>query len=224
MSGAETATIVDCWNRIGVAGDQSCDKLVRHIHCRNCEVYAAAAQRNLQRPLEQSYRAEWAELLRQPLDAVQRERQSVLVFRLGREWVALPTAMCGAVAPSVRAWRVPHRNAAGLAGIVNIGGRLLPAIDLAVLLGVDLAEAAPAAGRHAFARILVVEWEGQQFALAVDEVHGILRHTADQLQAPAATINKGMERFLTGVLCEGALHIGCLDGNLIGHHMARTLR
>ena len=222
MSAADT--IIDCWNRIGVAGDQSCDKLARHIHCRNCEVYGQAAQRNLQRPLEPAYRAQWAELLRQPLPEVQRERQSALVFRIGREWLALPTAMCSAVAPSARAWRVPHRNASGLSGIVNIGGRLMPAIDLAALLGIDLADVAPVVGRHAYARVLVIDWEDRQFALAVDEVHGIVRHMAEQLQAPAATINKGMERFLSGVLCEGAMRIGCLDGDLIGHQMARAMQ
>ena len=57
----------DCWNQIGVAGDQSCDKLAPHVHCRNCDVYAGAAQRNLQRPVGDGYRAEWAAQLRQPV-------------------------------------------------------------------------------------------------------------------------------------------------------------
>ncbi len=35
--------IDDCWNRIGVRGDGSCPELKRHIHCRNCPVYSAAA-------------------------------------------------------------------------------------------------------------------------------------------------------------------------------------
>ena len=46
----------DCWNRIGVSGDQSCEKLEQHVHCRNCEVYSSAAQRNLQRPVGDGYR------------------------------------------------------------------------------------------------------------------------------------------------------------------------
>ena len=28
--------ISDCWNQIGVVGDQSCDKLPANVHCRNC--------------------------------------------------------------------------------------------------------------------------------------------------------------------------------------------
>ena len=33
----------DCWNRIGIHGDKSCERLAAHVHCRNCEVHAAAA-------------------------------------------------------------------------------------------------------------------------------------------------------------------------------------
>ena len=32
---ADMLTLADCWNRIGVAGDQSCEKLAAHVHCRN---------------------------------------------------------------------------------------------------------------------------------------------------------------------------------------------
>jgi len=34
-----------CWRRIGVSGDRSCPELAQHVHCRNCPVYAGAAQR-----------------------------------------------------------------------------------------------------------------------------------------------------------------------------------
>ncbi|HBP1772226.1 TPA: chemotaxis protein CheW, partial [Pseudomonas aeruginosa] len=39
----DTQQVDDCWNRIGVHGDKSCERLAEHVHCRNCEVYAAAA-------------------------------------------------------------------------------------------------------------------------------------------------------------------------------------
>ena len=47
---ADTQAIDDCWNRIGVRGDQSCPLLIEHIHCRNCALYAAAAIRLLDDP------------------------------------------------------------------------------------------------------------------------------------------------------------------------------
>ena len=32
-----------CWQRIGVQGDRSCERLVQHVHCHNCERHAEAA-------------------------------------------------------------------------------------------------------------------------------------------------------------------------------------
>ncbi|MES3024369.1 MAG: chemotaxis protein CheW [Pseudomonadota bacterium] len=221
---ANLVPIVDCWNRIGVSGDQSCDKLVLHIHCRNCEVYSAAAQRNLQRAVSAQYREEWAERLREPAPQAAPTDMSSLVFRIGREWLALPTRICSSVAPLVASHRLPHRGGRGLLGIVNVGGRLLPAVTLGALLGIDEQEVAAVSGRHTFARLLVVEWDGQQFALPVADVHGVVRHGAVALRTPAATVNKGGVPFISGVLTEGALQIGVLDAELVGHQLAGLLR
>lgn len=216
--------IDDCWNRIGVNGDQSCARLATHIHCRNCEVYSGAAQRNLQRPVDAGYRAHWADLLRQPQQRSAASDQSALVFRIGAEWLALPTATVGSVAPLAAGHRLPHRTSAGLLGIVNVGGKLTPMMALGALLGVDDQAAPATSGRHVFARLLVMSWEGQSFALPVADLHGIVRYPHASLAAPAATINRGLERFLTGVLAHGALRVGVLDGALVGHQLARLLR
>ena len=45
----DAQAIDDCWNRIGIHGDNSCPLLIEHIHCRNCAVYSAAATRLLDR-------------------------------------------------------------------------------------------------------------------------------------------------------------------------------
>ena len=46
---ARLSEVDDCWNRIGIRGDKSCERLPEHVHCRNCPVYAAAAKRILDR-------------------------------------------------------------------------------------------------------------------------------------------------------------------------------
>src|SRR5471032_222368 len=181
----------DCWNRIGVAGDQSCEKLTQFIHCRNCDVYASAAQGNLQRPVDAGYRRQWAEHFRQP---------------------------------QAKPHKLPHRNERWLAGIVNVGGTLYPCMALADLLGVDESDGEAATGRHTFARLLLLQWEGQAYALPVADLHGIVRYAAAAVRTPAATINKGLTRFLSGVITHQDLHIGCLDATLIGYQLARTLR
>jgi chemotaxis-related protein WspD len=214
----------DCWNRIGVAGDQSCEKLGQHIHCRNCAAYSGAAQRNLQRPVDAGYRAEWAGHFRQPQAARQASDQSALVFRIGREWLALPTRAVGSVAPLAPAHRLPHRGGRGLLGIVNVAGKLTPSMSLGALLGIDEHDAPATTGRHVFARLLVMQWEGQAFALPVADLHGIARYASAGLAAPAATINKGLEHFLAGVLAQGDMRIGVLDESLVGQQLARSLR
>jgi len=221
---ATTVDVQDCWNVIGVNGDQSCDKLEQVVHCRNCEVYANAAQKNLQRPVGDNYKKEWAAHFRQAAVDTQQEDASCLVFRIGREWLSLPTRMFVAVAPIATPHRLPHRASRGLSGIVNVGGTLYPCMSLAELLGIDEREGEAATHRHTFARLLLTQWEDQAYALPVADLHGILRYTSSKVQAPAATINKGLSRFLTGVITHDDMRIGMLDEALIGYQLARTLR
>lgn len=216
--------IRDCWNVIGVNGDQSCEKLQEVVHCRNCDVYAAAAQRNLQRPVSSDYKKTWAEHFRQAATDNQQQDASCLVFRIGREWLSLPTRVLVSVAPIAKPHRLPHRAARGLSGIVNVGGTLYPCMSLADLLGIDASEGEAATHRHTFARLLLTKWSDQAYALPVADLHGILRYAAASVQPPAATINKGLSRFLSGVITHDDMRIGVLDEALIGHQLARTLR
>lgn len=216
--------INDCWNRIGVSGDHSCEKLQQFVHCRNCDVYASAAQRNLQRPVDTAYKQEWAAHFRQAEDSGAQLDSSCLVFRIGREWLSLPTAVFLSVAPQAAPHRLPHRNARGLAGVVNVGGKLYPCISLAAMLEVDESESVTRTGRHTFARLLLVQWDGQPYAIPVADLHGLLRYASANVLPPAATINKGLSRYLTGVISHDGMQIGCLDAGLLGYQLARTLR
>ncbi len=213
-----------CWNRIGVAGDHSCELLDKAVHCRNCEVYAGAALRNLQRPVSPGYQREWAEHFRAPPEQGVRHDSSCVAFRIGHEWLALPTAMFRQIAPKAVPHRLPHRNARGLRGVVNAGGKLYPCVSLAELMGIAEDGGEGRAGRHTFARMLLVQWEEQSYALPVSELHGIIRYAASDLKPPAATINKGLERYLAGVLPHEDMQVGCLDQGLLGYQLARTLR
>lgn len=224
MTTAPPQELDDCWNRIGVAGDHSCARLAQAIHCRNCAVYADAAQHNLHRPLSAAYRREWAEYFRQPEQQGARHDASCVVFRIGGEWLALPTAVFLQVAPQAPPHRLPHRAAHGLSGIVNVGGKLYPCVSLAALMGLDERDTAQRGGHHIFPRLLLLRMEGETYALPVAELHGIERYRNEDMLAPAATINKGLSRYLAGVLPLHGRQVGCLDASLIAHQLARTLR
>jgi chemotaxis-related protein WspD len=213
-----------CWNSIGVHGDRTCELLERHVHCRNCPTYSEAAQHTMQRPVDPAYRAFWAGQLRQPQEERPAGDATAMVFRIGAEWLALPTTMVLSVAPLAPVHRLPHRNKPGLLGVVNIGGRLGPAIALAPLLGIDETGAPEISGRHVFGRLLVASVEGHSCALPVAELHGIARYAASLLAAPAATVERPHPRHLDGVLAHDTMQVGVLNGALVAQRIAELLR
>ncbi|MFJ3074646.1 chemotaxis protein CheW [Pseudomonas sp. NPDC087029] len=171
--------IDDCWNRIGVHGNKQCPLLERHIHCRNCDVYAAAATRLLDRyALVQDEQVHHA----QASDA--HAGRSLLLFRLGEEWLALATACLAEIAPVQPVHSLPHQRSRVLQGVANVRGALVPCLSLGDLLGVEqLVEQQPRSGR-AMPRLLILAAAGGPVVMAVDEIDGI--HRLDLAPAAAA--------------------------------------
>jgi chemotaxis-related protein WspD len=132
--------------------------------------------------------------------------------------------MAVSVAPLAPLHRIPHRSARGLLGVVNIGGRLAPAVSLGALLGIDEQHAPAVAGRHVFARLLVIAAQGQSFALPVAELRGVERYAAATLLPPAATVARIEPGCLAGVLALPAMQAGLLDGALLAQRLAGLLR
>lgn len=183
-----------------------------------------STRHSLHLPVGQDYLDEWARVLRQPEATGELLDRSGLAFRIGAEWLMLPTSMVDSVAPTAPTHVLPHRRGGALAGIVNVGGSIVPAISLDALLGIERGAAAAAPGRHVFARLVVARVDGQRFAMPVDDLHGIVRYGAARLQAPAATLNRGLQRYLAGVLAHGDMMIGVLDASLAGQQMTGLLR
>ena len=165
----DDAHIDDCWNRIGVHGDKQCPLLERHVHCRNCEVYAAAATRLLDRyALMQDHQAAAV----QPVE--ENTGRSMLLFRLGEEWLALATASLAEIAPLQAVHSLPHQRSRLLQGVANVRGALVPCLSLADLLGVQADTAEQRSGR-AMPRMLILAAEGGPVVMAVEEIDGIHR-------------------------------------------------
>src|SRR5687768_4980119 len=84
-----------CWNTIGVRGDKSCTRLPEYMHCRSCPVFGNAAAECLDRPVTAEYRREWTRHYAEPRPTSSTRIESAMVFRIGSEWVALPTRIFG---------------------------------------------------------------------------------------------------------------------------------
>ena len=189
MSDADTVNLIahddaidDCWNRIGVHGNKQCPLLERHIHCRNCEVYAAAATRLLDRyALLQDER--------QPPAAPESTAtgRSMLLFRLGEEWLALATVCLAEIAPMQAVHSLPHQRSRVLQGVANVRGALVPCLSLADLLGVVVDASQQERSGRVMPRMLILAAEGGPVVIPVDEVDGIHRLDPARLEAASDT-------------------------------------
>ena len=114
-----------CRLQIGVWGDRSCAALREHTHCRNCPVYVDSGRRLLDRPPSAAQIEDWQQRLTAKDLPADDARTAVVVFRIGTEWLALPTALLREVIDPVPAHRVPHRRDPRFAGLVNVRGELM---------------------------------------------------------------------------------------------------
>lgn len=156
----DTQQVDDCWNRIGVHGDKSCERLAEHVHCRNCEVYAAAATYLLDRIAlrqDQLDSAETMDSQREQSDLG--ETRSILVFRLGEEWFGLATGSLVEVAPMNPIHSLPHQRSRALQGVTNVRGALVACLSLGELLDLEPG-AAPVSERRVVPRMLIISAAG----------------------------------------------------------------
>jgi chemotaxis-related protein WspD len=100
--------------------------------------------------------------------------RSMLLFRLGEEWLALATACLAEIAPLQAVHSLPHQRSRLLHGVANVRGALVPCLSLADLLGVQAGSTEQRSAR-AMPRMLILAAEGGPVVMAVEEIDGIHR-------------------------------------------------
>ncbi|KRC86033.1 CheW-like domain protein [compost metagenome] len=214
---AALADVDDCWNRIGIQGDKRCPQLPEYVHCRNCPVYSAAAKRILDRLPPRMDAADDA-----VAGHVQANLSSLLVFRLHREWLGLPTRTLDEVASTRGIMRLPHRRDPAVLGVTNVRGTLTVCVSLSRLLGLDAA-APDARERPATARMLIFGGAGQAVVLPVDEVEGMHAVNLDALEPLPATVGGASLKYSRGMARCGGRGVGVLDETLLMQALERSL-
>ncbi|WP_442783873.1 chemotaxis protein CheW [Collimonas fungivorans] len=217
------ALIDDCWNRIGVRGDSSCERLALHIDCRNCPVHARAAAELLDRLQLDGGSDGWLEPAEEPQDGA--DLHSLLLFRIGEEWLALPTALLEEITELRSVHRLPHRQNAVVLGITNIRGALVTCVSLAAMLGIgdSSSDSKASARQELLRRMLIVRHNGQTTAFTADEVHGTLRVAASARQPVPTTLTRAAGHFTDAVIQWNGHSVGLLDQELLFHTLDRSL-
>jgi chemotaxis-related protein WspD len=222
--------IDDCWNRMGIRGDGSCPRLAEYVHCRNCPVHEDAAAMLLDRPLDDdpvtghgdTTDRPWEQAITAALvsgDAA----ESLLVFRIGDEWLALPATVFDQVTEMRRIHSLPHRRNPALLGVVSIRGALVICASLVELLGLDASTASGDSGRAVYRRMLVVKSGEQSAVFPVDAVDGVRRFARTAYEPVPATLARTARPHTRAVMRWQGRTIGLLDAGLLFETLNRSL-
>jgi chemotaxis-related protein WspD len=211
-----------CRNTIGVWGDRSCTELALHGHCRNCPVFARAGRALLERTAPAGYLEEWHERIATPRGVEERgARLSLIIFRLGSEWYALPTARVREVLDPLQPHRVPHRNHPAFRGLVNVRSELLPCVDLQRLIGAG-GEATSGAG--AWARTFLIERDGAAWCFESPEIDRIEQVSESTLRIPPVSLELANPAFTSHLFAGERGDTGLLDDELLFHALREVCR
>lgn len=218
--------INDCWNRIGVwsKSDRSCEQLPQYIHCANCPVFSSAGRQLLNNAPPEGYLLEWAEFLSVEQKEKERNTSSVILFRLGDEWLGMPSGLVDELVPMRKIHRVPHRKSAILRGLVTIRGELQICVSMGNLLNITRGEISGTnVIKGIYERLMVISLKGAKYVFPVSEVRGVHRYGAAAVRdAPATALNCSVH-FLKGMLVVDNKHVGILDQELLFSALSRGM-
>ena len=203
-----------CWRTIGVWGREEprCPELARVVHCRNCEVYLAAGRQLLDREPPAGYGDDWMADLAGQAAEEGRQKEAVLVFRVGDELLALPLAAVAEVAERRPVRTIPHRRDGVVLGLANVGGELRLCVSLEALFGDTRPDPAAMPPRG---RLLVLARGAAAWAVPVDEALSATLMSPDELEPPPATVQRSSQPFLRGLFRWRDTLVGLLDDELL---------
>ena len=217
----------NCWNKMGVWGSElpRCPRLDEFIHCQNCDVFHAASLTAYERAIPDDYRLEWTEVLAGNKQTVVTDARTVVVFRLGDEWVAISTGLCKEISRMMRIHRLPHNKSQVLKGVVNNGGEIRICFSLGNLLGIAKSEQIFGDDFHAvYARMIVMDVAGRNYVFPVSEIKGLLQYREADLGPLPETISASSASYMNGVIKWGDTVIGCLDEAILTAQLERSIR
>jgi len=213
-----------CWTTIGIRGDRSCPELSKHVHCRNCQRYESAVRGLLNHEPPETYVEEFTKIIAEPEIKEAGQKQTVMVFRLGAEWLALPAGLFVELARPRPIRRIPHRSNAIFLGLVSIRGDIQLCFSVGGLLDVHPAEdgkAAPSAGL--LRRFCVISKLNRTLVFPADEVHGLGGYAENELQPVPVTVAKTLQKYTVGVITINNRQTGLINDDLLLAAFERSL-
>jgi chemotaxis-related protein WspD len=184
----------------------------------------SGAAQLLDRDVPEEYLRQSTEIVAAKQSVVETNFASVVVFRIGSEWLALPTAVIKEIGEPSALHRLPHRGGI-VEGIVSIRGEVLVSILLEVLLGFQKPpREAPSGSQTVKERMIVCERDGDRIAFLASDVYGVHRYLPRNLRNIPATVARAAATYTIGILpWKDNETIGCLDAELVFYGINKGL-
>ncbi|WP_264320007.1 chemotaxis protein CheW [Zarconia navalis] len=201
----------------------------------------------LEREAPSGYLQEWTNLLAQKDEKIdaRSDRSTVLaiVFRLGREWLALRASVFKEVTRPCIVRTLPHRSNEILLGIANIHGEIIPCISLSKFLGIESPKEAVQVNRETrkidsysknikslisietkqYERTIVLEKESKIWMFQVDEVSQTYRCCQDEIQELTVTTHNLTNSYIKGIFNLKDRKVSYLNDDLLFDALDRKL-
>ena len=156
-----------------------------------------------------------------------------MVFRLGDEWIAIPTNFVKEITQVGAIHKIPHRDENLVKGLANVRGELKICISLGSLLQLDRGRQNRRSRlQGVYERIVVVIHKETEFVFPVSEIEGLVRYHPNNLENVPATITNARAAFTTGILLIGSdervskdemKHVACLDHEMLFESLDKRL-
>ena len=188
----------NCWSTIGVWGSEKdkCDRLDEVIHCRNCDVFSMAGRGVFEARPPAGYLSQWQKEISNRKEEKEKGDVGVMVFRLGKEWLALPVEYLQEIVEEKQVHKIPHNEGIYILGIVNIAGEIDERLRLS-----DSSVIGESKDRNdsELRRLIVMIINGDRFVLPVCEISGLARYSSSDLLQTPVTLGKKMGTYLAGM-------------------------
>lgn len=181
-----------------------------------------SANKLLDRPSDDAYINEWTALLQKEKSREEGESEnSIVIFRLGNEWLAISTKFFTEIAENRKIHSIPHRSGTILLGVVNLRGQLKLCISLHGLLEIE--QQPQTENGHSTERMVSIQKEGERWIFPVDDVYGISRFDLNYLENVPVTVAKSTANYLKGVIKWEGKRVGYLDEELLFYSLKRSV-
>lgn len=182
----------------------------------------ASVNKLLGRSADVEYIEEWAQLLAQTINGPKELHEvSVVIFRIGNDWLGLSTDVFVEVAETRHIHRIPHCNNPVILGLANLNGQLKICFSLDRLLEIEFEMEEDSLGK--VKRLIVIKKEEEFWIFPANEVYGIHYCESIQIENVPINISKSASNFLKGVLHWNERTVGYLDEDVLFYRLKKEM-